>query len=94
MSELEKKEKKYFVYILECSDKTLYTGIAVDVDRREKEHNGELGKNKGAKYTRYRNPVKVVYKIELKNKSEALKEEHRIKKLSKKQKKNLIAINK
>lgn len=83
-----KQEKKYFVYILECADKTLYTGIAIDVEKRLSEHNGKNGK--GAKYTRYRTPVKLVYKKLRDSKGEALSEEYRIKQLSKKQKEALI----
>ena len=81
-------DKKYFVYILECADKTLYTGIAVDIEKRLSEHNSDSGK--GAKYTRYRQPVKLVWKMEIDNKSLALKEEYRIKQLTKKEKENLI----
>lgn len=79
----------WYVYILECADKTLYTGITVDLDRRIEEHN--LSK-KGAKYTRIRRPVKMVYFCIKKNKSEAAKEEYRIKKLSKEKKLELIKV--
>jgi len=85
------KEKKYFVYILECADNTFYTGIALDVEKRLAEHNGKDGK--GAKYTRYRQPVKLVYQKEWESKSEALKEEHRIKKLTRKQKEEFLKNN-
>ena len=52
----------YHLYILECADGSLYTGITVDLERRMREHNGLAGKNgKGAKYTRGRRPVKVVF---------------------------------
>ena len=49
---------KWFVYILKCSDNTLYTGITTDIERRIKEHNSS---NKGAKYTKTRRPVKLFY---------------------------------
>lgn len=77
----------YYVYIVECSDKTLYTGITVDVDRRMDEHNsGALG----AKYTSARRPVKILYTKKYKDRSTASKEEYRIKKLSRAQKLQLI----
>jgi putative endonuclease len=77
----------YHLYILECADKTLYTGITVDLERRIKEHNfSELG----AKYTRARRPVKIVYSKKFRNRSSASKEENRIKKLSREEKLKLI----
>jgi len=74
--------KKYFVYILECFDKTLYTGYSVDVQKRLKKHND----GKGAKYTRGRRPCKLKWSQEFATKSEALKVENQIKKLSRKAK--------
>jgi putative endonuclease len=73
----------YHLYILKCKDGTLYTGIADDLDRRVKEHN--LSK-RGAKYTRSRRPVKLVYSRRFRNRSNAQKEEARIKSLSRKEK--------
>ena len=68
----------YYVYILKCADKTLYTGITTDLKRRFTEHNsGKLG----ARYTSSRRPVKIVYSKKFKNRSSASKEESRIKKL-------------
>ena len=81
----------YFVYIVECSDKTLYTGIAKDLKRRIVEHNSS---QKGAKYTRVRRPVSLVYSEELENRSSATKREYAIKKLSREKKLNLISENK
>lgn len=78
----------YWVYILCCSDGTLYTGITTDLERRVAEHNGI--NDKGAKYTRTRRPVEVVYSAECADRSEATKEEMRIKKLSRKEKDVLI----
>ncbi len=78
---------RYFVYILECSDSTLYTGITTDIDRRIHEHNNSP---KGAKYTRVRRPVKLLYLEEAKDKSEASKREYAIKKLSREKKILLI----
>lgn len=71
--------KDYFVYIVECADGTYYTGITTDIDRRILEHNYSF---KSAKYTRSRRPVKLVYSKLVGNRSEASKEECRIKKLS------------
>jgi putative endonuclease len=77
----------YYVYILECSDKTLYTGWTHDIEKRIKEHNN--GKN-GARYTRGRRPVKLVYVESCPTLSDALKREAQVKKLSKVQKMRLI----
>lgn len=79
---------EYTVYILKCSDDTLYTGITTNLERRMQEHNGI--KPGGAKYTQARQPVKVVFSKTFPNRSEATKEELRIKKLSRQQKINLI----
>jgi len=67
----------YFVYIVRCTDNTLYTGIATDLKRRVKEHNTS---EKGAKYTRARRPVSLVYHEEYKTRSDASKREYYIKK--------------
>jgi len=77
----------YSVYIVECSDGTFYTGIAADVARRTREHNESP---KGARYTRARRPVRLVYREEHPDKSSALKREYAIKKLSRLQKSVLI----
>ena len=71
---------------MECSDKTYYTGITTEIDRRIEEHNA----GKGAKYTQGRTPVKLVYTESYKNRSEASKREYEVKALSKAQKENLI----
>lgn len=75
--------KSYFVYILECSDGTLYTGITTDPERRLKEHNTS---SVGARYTQGRRPVRLMYTKEYGNRTEASKEEARIKKLNREQK--------
>jgi putative endonuclease len=80
----------YYLYILECADKTLYTGITTDLKRRIEEHNGT---KKGAKYTSARRPVRVVYTRKFKNRSNASREEARIKKLKKSEKVELIKNN-
>lgn len=74
---------KHYVYILKCADKNLYTGYALDLKRRVKEHNET---DLGAKYTRGRRPVKLVYYEKFKTRSEAQKREAEIKKLSRKRK--------
>lgn len=79
---------KYYLYILKCSDKTLYTGITTDLDRRVKEHNTSA---LGAKYTNGRRPVKLIYSKKFKSRSEATKEESRIKKLSRLEKLELTS---
>ena len=76
----------WYVYILECSDSTLYTGITNNLDKRILAHNNK----KGAKYTKTRTPVKLIYSIEVENKSIASKEEYRIKKLTRTEKFKLI----
>lgn len=73
-----------WVYIVKCSDNTLYTGVAIDVEKRLEEHNGFLPK--GARYTRARRPVQLVYKKKFKDRSEASREEARIKKLNREEK--------
>lgn len=78
--------KSYVVYILECADGTLYTGITCDLKRRIQQH--QTGK--GAKYTRGRRPVLLRYVEEGKDKSWALKREREIKKMTRKQKWQLI----
>ncbi|MFA6184798.1 MAG: GIY-YIG nuclease family protein [Candidatus Shapirobacteria bacterium] len=77
----------YFLYILQCADQTLYTGITTNLDRRVKEHNNS---KLGAKYTKVRRPVKLVYSQQFTDRSEASKEESRIKKLSRQQKLSLF----
>ena len=68
----------WVVYILLCKDETLYTGITNDLENRIEKHNS----SKGAKYTRGRGPVKLMYSRNMEDKSSALKEEYRIKQLS------------
>jgi putative endonuclease len=77
----------YYLYIVECVDKTLYIGITTNLDRRIAEHNGT---KLGAKYTAARRPVKLVYSKKFKNRSTASKEEARIKKLKRIDKLQLI----
>lgn len=76
----------WVVYIVECNDGSLYTGVTNDLNRRIEQHNA----GKGAKYTRMKRPVKLVYSREVENKSEACKLEYQIKQLSRKEKILLI----
>ena len=79
----------YWLYIVKCADGTYYTGIATDVERRVSEHNG--AKAKGARYTSARRPVSLVFETPFASRSQALKEEVRIKRLTRDQKQQLIA---
>ena len=77
----------YFVYILECNDGSLYTGITTNITKRLEEHNTSP---KGAKYTKARRPVKLVYQETSLNRSTASKREYAIKKLTRAKKIALI----
>lgn len=79
----------HYVYILSCGDGTFYTGWTTDLEKRVKVHN----QGKGAKYTRSRLPVKLLYSEEYSEKGEALRREAAIKKLTRRQKEELIAGN-
>ena len=81
-------EKKYYVYILLTERNTLYCGYTDDVEKRFKAHL----EGHGAKYTRANKPVKIVWQKEFANKSDAQKEEYRIKHLSRKNKQKLISF--
>ena len=71
--------------MVECSDGSFYTGWTTDPERRVKEHNA----GRGARYTRFRRPVRLIYVETLPDKSSALKREHEIKKYSRKRKEKL-----
>ena len=77
----------HFVYIVECCDTTLYTGIALDVKKRLHAHNHLTS---GAKYTKTRRPVKLMYKEKYKTLREAMQREYAIKQFSRKKKLLLI----
>ena len=82
----------YWLYIVECADGTYYTGIATDVERRVLEHNGAKGtRGKGARYTSARRPVTLVHEAPFASRSDALKEEVRVKRLTRAQKEQLIS---
>ena len=81
----------WFVYMMRCSDNTLYSGVTTDLGRRVEEHNGNsAGKaDKGAKYTKARRPVALVYKKRCKDRSAAGKAEAALRKLTKAEKEKL-----
>ena len=79
--------RNWFVYILRCSDSSLYTGVATDVDARVAQHNA----GRGARYTRGRTPVELVYCERAADKSAALRREIAIKRLKRCDKRRLIA---
>lgn len=75
-----------YTYIVSCRDGSLYTGWTKDLERRMKAHN----EGKGAKYTKSRRPVKLVYYEEFETKEEAMRREYEIKQLTRKKKEELI----
>lgn len=79
-------KKKYYTYVILTKDNTLYCGYTDDVEKRYELHQS----GKGAKYTRAHKPEKLVYVKEFDTKSEAMKEEYRIKHLSREQKEEMI----
>lgn len=87
MSTLNNQESQWYIYILKCSDESLYTGITTDLNRRVEEHNNSP---KGAKYTRARRPVELVYSELYRDKSSAALREVNIKKLTRAKKLELI----
>jgi putative endonuclease len=87
---IEIYEKVWTIYILKCGDKTLYCGITNNLDNRMRQHRGEI--KGGAKYTRSRQPFSVAYTEEVATRSEALKREYAIKKMTKKDKAALLNL--
>ena len=81
-------ESIWYVYILRCGDNTLYTGITTDVEKRLETHRS----GKGAKYTRGRGPLELVYQEVCGTHSDALKRELQIKALSREEKQKLLEI--
>ncbi|MFW5787015.1 MAG: GIY-YIG nuclease family protein [Halanaerobiales bacterium] len=79
-------KKTHYVYIVQCSDLTYYTGYTTDIKRRVAEHNN----GKGAKYTRGRTPVRLVYYEEWDSKNKAMKREYEIKQLTRDEKECLL----
>jgi putative endonuclease len=83
--------ENWLVYLLKCSDNTLYCGVTNNLTRRLRQHNGEI--KGGAKYTKYRRPCKVVFSEFFNDKSSAMKREYEIKQLSRTQKQSLLDPN-
>ncbi|MGL4572161.1 MAG: GIY-YIG nuclease family protein [Clostridium sp.] len=79
-----------YVYIIECGDESLYTGWTNNLEKRFKAHN----EGRGAKYTRGRGPLKLVYFEEYESKVDAMKREYEIKKMTREKKIKLISNNK
>ena len=77
----------WYVYLVRCSDSSLYCGITKNLEKRVRDHND----NKGAKYTRSRRPVKLVWSVDVADRSEASKVEYKIKRLSKLKKEKLVS---
>jgi len=77
----------WYFYVVKCCDNTLYAGVTTDVTRRVREHNTSV---RGAKYTRTRRPVELVYHETYENRSIAQIVESRFKKLTRKQKEKVI----
>ena len=77
----------WYVYIVQCSDDSLYTGVARDVERRIRQHND----GRGAKYTRARRPVRLVHSEPAADRGSALRREQQIKRMTRLSKKRLIA---
>lgn len=81
-------EKDWFVYMLECADGTLYTGVTTDLARRVEEHNSSA---KGAKYTKVRRPVQLKYSESFDTRGDAQKREYVLKKLDRQEKLTLFS---
>ena len=86
----KKNQSNWLIYILECVDSSLYCGITNNLEKRLKQHKGEI--KGGAKYTRSHWPCKLVYKEKSASRSEALQRELNIKKMSKVEKQALINL--
>ena len=87
--EMQKEDEPYKVYMVECSDNSIYTGIAKDVDKRLNQHS----KGIGSKYVRARLPITLQWTSDGMDLSSALKMEHRIKSWSKEQKEQWINVD-
>ncbi len=83
-------KKLWYIYIIECCDKSFYTGITTELERRIKEHNSS--DEKGARYTRTRRPVKLIYHEIANSRGEAIKREAAIKKMKKASKIKLAGL--
>ena len=86
MEKTERKTKRAYMYVVECADGTLYTGYTTDVERRIKTHNA----GKGAKYTKSRLPVKLIYQESFDSKEAAMSAESYFKQKTRQQKLDYI----
>ena len=84
---MQPSEKAWFLYVLRCADDTFYTGTTTDITRRIDEHNT---KKCGAKYTKTRRPVELIFWLDFENRSQAQKAEYKFKKLTRTQKEKII----
>lgn len=84
---MQLSEKAWFLYVLRCADDTFYTGTTTDITRRINEHNT---KKCGAKYTKTRRPVELIFWLDFENRSQAQKAEYKFKKLTRTQKEKII----
>ena len=85
---MNKDSNSWYVYIVHCNDGTLYTGIAKDLKKRIAEHNSDKG---GAKYTKSRRPVKLIYSEQVESRSAAAKLEYQFKRMHVAKKKDTVA---
>ena len=91
MAEENEEAAKWSLYLVRTAKGSLYTGVSTDVKRRLSEHENKDKKNKGAKALRGKGPLKIVFKIVVGNKSDALMLEYKIKQLSRIDKERLIS---
>ena len=82
---------EWHMYVVRCADGSLYAGATTDIKRRILEHNFSM---RGAKYTRSRRPVELIYSLKCDDQSDALKKEYAFKKLSKNKKEDLVGRKK
>jgi len=82
----KKRAEKWFLYMLKCADASLYTGVAKDIEKRFKVHSA----GKGARYTRARLPLEIVYRETCQSRTDALVREFKIKKMNPKRKRTLV----
>jgi putative endonuclease len=84
----EEQESPWWVYLLQCADHSLYAGVTTDLPRRLQQHNGQLAG--GARYTKARRPVALVWSEACDSRSDAQQREHALRRLSREQKLALI----
>ena len=85
----EEQESLWWVYLLQCADHSLYAGVTTDLPRRLQQHNGQLAG--GARYTKARRPVALVWSKACDSRSDAQQREHALRRLNREQKLALIA---